>query len=226
MDEEQFRAWNEHMSESFSPEDYHHSANPIVRWIEGARVRRLLRRLNAGPLDRVLEVGVGMGHILAQIHSERRSGIDLSKHYLKSARELLGPDVELTEGNAENLSAHFAAESFDRVYCSEVIEHVQHPEAVVRGMAALLEPGGIIVISVPNDQLINRLKAVLRGLGVYKLLFRGIADAADNEWHLHVFTRADLRRLCAETGLTVTALDGVPWPFLPLRYVLAARKTA
>uniref|UniRef100_A0A7V4LCV3 SAM-dependent methyltransferase n=1 Tax=Desulfobacca acetoxidans TaxID=60893 RepID=A0A7V4LCV3_9BACT len=43
----------------------------------------------------------------------------------------------------------FAAASFDGVLCSQVLEHVAHPEAVIRELARVLRPGGTAIISVP-----------------------------------------------------------------------------
>jgi SAM-dependent methyltransferase len=43
----------------------------------------------------------------------------------------------------------FADQSFDGVLCSQVLEHVDRPETVVREMERVLKPGGMGLISVP-----------------------------------------------------------------------------
>lgn len=50
-------------------------------------------------------------------------------------------------GDARTLP--FADQSFDGVLCSQVLEHVDHPETVIREMGRVLKPGGVGLISVP-----------------------------------------------------------------------------
>ena len=44
----------------------------------------------------------------------------------------------------------FKTGSFDAVISNDVLEHVAHPEAVVRESARVLRPGGLLVFNVPN----------------------------------------------------------------------------
>jgi len=39
--------------------------------------------------------------------------------------------------------------SFDRVICTEVLEHVPHPEKVIAELARILKPGGLVAITAP-----------------------------------------------------------------------------
>ena len=43
----------------------------------------------------------------------------------------------------------FADESFDTILCTEVMEHVMHPEKVVAEFARILKPGGRAIVTVP-----------------------------------------------------------------------------
>ena len=43
----------------------------------------------------------------------------------------------------------FADQSFDTILCTEVMEHVMHPEKVVAEFARILKPGGMVIITVP-----------------------------------------------------------------------------
>ncbi len=224
MSADDFRSWNESMSRKYHPDDYHSSSSAIVRWIERSRVCEIFRQLGCEKDHRVLEVGVGVGTILAQIPSKTRAGIDLSSHYLSFARQRLPSDVQLIEGNAEELTKHFPPASFDRIYSSEVIEHVQHPDRVIAGMKALLAPGGRIVISVPNERLIDQCKALVRRLGLFRLFFPKLESCSEgNEWHLHIFTPKDIQKLFTDAGLTMEKLKGAPYSFLPLRYIASGR---
>lgn len=220
---EEFKSWNEEMAHKHNPEEYHETKNLLVRWVEGARVRKLLKELKAGESDRVLEVGVGAGNILEKVESKHRTGLDLSSFLLSRARARLGSQVQLIEGNAEELTKHFATHSFDRVYSSEVLEHVQHPDRLLKGIAAVLDDNGIAVVSVPNESFIDALKSFLRLTGIHHLLRLNLSSIQGDEWHLHRFDRAFLKKLCSE-HFTVQKIAAVPFPFLPLRYVATLTK--
>jgi len=44
----------------------------------------------------------------------------------------------------------YADESFDLVYCTNVMEHVETPEATFREVARVLKPGGVFIAKTPN----------------------------------------------------------------------------
>ena len=54
----------------------------------------------------------------------------------------------MSAGDAEQLP--FEAGTFDRIVCSEVLEHVPDPDVVLAEIARVLKPGGIFVASVPR----------------------------------------------------------------------------
>lgn len=224
---EEFEAWNEKMVQEFDPGAYHEHPSPVVRFIEGRRVDRLLELLDVRPEHRVLEVGVGAGNILARVQAAELHGIDISDYVLAKAAERLGERATLVKGDAESLPYEDA--SFDRVYCSEVLEHVIDPKAVIREMRRVLKPGGVVVVSVPNEHLINALKRVVFAtgplgrllLGVGKDGYESVQDMQDH-WHLHEFDTALLREVVGE-AFVVDVLASVPFPGVPLRYVARLR---
>ncbi len=222
MNREEFRLWNEEMAKRYDPEHYHESQQGFIRWVERSRVRTLLHLLEIHPSHRVLEVGVGAGNILEKVDAAERVGMDLSTFLLAKARKRLGESVSLLQGDAEELTRSFPRACFDRVYCSEVLEHVQHPDRVLAGIAAVLRPDGIAVVSVPNERVINRYKAFLHRLGLLRLFFPHIPVHMEDEWHVHVFDRSLLLRLSSEY-FTVAQVAAVPSPLLPLRYVVKLR---
>ena len=114
---------------------------------------RLWERARIQPGMAVLDVGCGPGFAaldLAEIvgASGRVIGVDESARFLKqlhdrsSARKL--QNVERVLGDAQDLEELLpgAVESFDAAYCRWVLCFVRDPEAVVRGVARLLKPGG------------------------------------------------------------------------------------
>jgi SAM-dependent methyltransferase len=111
------------------------------------------------------------------------------------------------------------------VYCSEVLEHLPEPAAAIDEIRRVLKLGGVTVLSVPNESLINAFKTLLRRTGLLRLLLRtgpdgyDMPDRMDDEWHLHTFERASFLGLIPAT-LLVTHVYGVPLRCLPLRYVV------
>jgi ubiquinone/menaquinone biosynthesis C-methylase UbiE len=217
----EFTAWNEEMVRRFDPDAYHTRSPLPIRAIERLRVRAVARLLAAGPGTRVLEVGCGGGNVLEGIGG-RRFGLDLSPWILAKARRRLGPSVGLVRGDAAALP--FAEGKFDRVFCSEVLEHVLKPEAVVAEMRRVLAPGGRVVVSVPNESLINGIKGLVFRVPFARRLLGGggdgyeVAEKMDDEWHLHEFGRERLEQ--AVRGVfSVRELVGIPANAMPLRWV-------
>lgn len=91
----------------------------------------------------------------------RLTAIDVSDEYLAVARKnLAGYDVTFLKGEVDKMELD--ADQFDRVICTEVLEHVVDPDAVLGAITRLLRPTGVAVITVPSDPLIGRIKEVVR----------------------------------------------------------------
>jgi ubiquinone/menaquinone biosynthesis C-methylase UbiE len=224
---DEFVAWNEIMAKRHDPDLYHTESPLPIRLLERRRVSVLIQLLDAQPNLRILEVGCGAGNVLDRVPTGTRVGIDLSAFLLHKAGQRLKKRASLLRMNAESLA--FADASFDRVYCSEVLEHVIDPTAVLREIRRVLRPNGLAVISVPNEDAINRLKrTAFRIPGVRRLVGASeyhMADHMEDEWHLHEFDRAMLEDVAS--GLfEMETLASVPTRVLPLRYVARLRPLA
>jgi ubiquinone/menaquinone biosynthesis C-methylase UbiE len=222
-DRGEFKAWNDAMVAKYDVEQFHSHPSPVVRYIERKRVRRIFALLAPRPGDRVLEVGCGAGHLLAALPAGRGFGLDLAESLLAKASRRLGRREALIQGDAEQLP--FRTGAWERVYCSEVLEHVPSPGRALAEIRRVVGPRGIAVVSVPNEGLINTLKAALRRSGLYRLFMRArsgdyaMPERMDDEWHLHAFDLASFLSLIPP-GFRVTRVEGVPFRWLPIRYVV------
>jgi ubiquinone/menaquinone biosynthesis C-methylase UbiE len=222
-----FEVWNEQMAQKYNPDDYHNSKNILVRFIEGRRTAAILKLLGVQKEERVIELGCGAGNILEQVICDDRWGVDLSDRMLrlaharfavgKTTREQL--NVQLLKENVECLSPRIPVQSFDKVYCSEVLEHTEYPEAVILEMKRIVKSGGTIVISIPNERFIKNAKQALYTFGIFRFLFPGMSKAMASEWHIHDFSLQKLREI-TEKHLKEERVVRIPFFFAPVRYVV------
>ena len=104
----------------------------------------------------VLDIGCGGGLVcepLARLGA-RVTGLDPAPENIEAARRHAGTqdlDIAYRAGRVEDLIAERAA--FDAVLCLEVIEHVPDVRAFLGQCAALVRPGGLMVLSTLNRTL-------------------------------------------------------------------------
>ena len=60
---------------------------------------------------------------------------------------------------------------FDIIICTEVLEHLLDPKKLVTQFSGLLRPGGLVLISLPNENGLFHRIYVLIGLGIDQLAF-------------------------------------------------------
>jgi len=154
-------------------------------------VRRLLDDENAG--GSLLDYGAGKGELLAALAGT-------GQFSSLAGMDLFPPPDGLPEGIAwhqQDLNDVVATkELFDTVICSETIEHLENPRHTFRSLAGLLKPGGLLVLTMPNQESI-RAYAGLCWSGHF-IHFVGASYPA----HITALLRLDLKRLCQEVGLT------------------------
>lgn len=226
-DQHHFTQWNEDMARKYDPESYHLRSNFLIRWIERRRVEVIRHFLNVGQQDCVLEVGCGAGNVLEKIPSKALCGIDLSSFLIrKSQKRLAHRRAILVQANAERLP--FSDGQFCSLVCTEVLEHVPDPRQIVREMARVATANAVLVISVPNEIWINRVKRAIQTLGLNRWLLQGgkdqysSPDRMTDEWHLHSFDLALFQEVTKDI-LYVHQIKPIPFALIPLRYVALCR---
>ena len=165
-----------------------HAANRAV-WRRSAQL--VLEEARRTGLEarqtRLLDVGCGQGFFMqecAQLGMQVR-GIEPSPHAVSYARETLELDVR--EGVPESLET---GERYHVITMWEVLEHVPQPLQTLRGLHGHLEEGGMLWVTVPN---INALQRRIQGGRYFNLL---------NKSHLTHFDRKTLRRMLERAGFS------------------------
>lgn len=169
----------------------------------------------------VLDVGCGNGVISRHLGRQGYNvlGIDVSEKTIQTARSLNDlPNVKFEVISAENLVAQ--GNLYDAVICSEVLEHLDNPSALLKTLYQTLKADGQLIVTVPNGQgpremFVTRpvLKIRSRNNWMWKALVRAkkllgysgttVQSAADNLDHVQFFSKSDLERLSAENHFRI-----------------------
>lgn len=116
-----------------------------------------LERLEINPGDLVLDAGCGEGrHCFGMLsRGARVVGFDLDFAAMRDASKRLRKEAgalhslgEMAQGNIFHLP--FADATYDRVICSEVMEHVHDYQSAAVELARVTKPGGRLAITIPT----------------------------------------------------------------------------
>lgn len=123
----------------------------LVEQAELWRERLLVPGLDYQPGDRLLEVGCGVGAVLAVLGETfpgvRLTGVDVVPSQIGAARGLLaerGVEASLVVADARALP--FEDASFDHAYGVWVLEHIRDGARVLRELRRVLRPGGTVAL--------------------------------------------------------------------------------
>lgn len=162
------------------------------------------------PGGRVLEVGCGVGWFLFSL--DRRlgagavsfTGLDVTEVNIRwlaeRAREENKINIMGALGDAEGLP--FPDGHFDAIVCSEVIEHIYHPETALREIARCLKPGGRLYLTTPSRIGVNLSIALFAVPRALKQIFRRGQGFANRPYDRPLYSW-QLRRLLREAGFDI-----------------------
>ena len=215
---------------------YYSSQGQYDVWLEQSEGRDLIWKRRLSIITKLvkkgnlLDVGAGIGQFLYYARQFFKVwGTEVSKEAIKIAKERYS--VELIEGILENINS-FQNTSFDVITLTHVLEHVPYPSQTLKKCYHLLKSGGLLFISVPNENFWSRLylsqhggfikycvKLFLKRLGVskYKTIgrFQKITLDSHNysEIHLSHFTFRPLKDFLQRAGFKII-LDSLD-PYYP-----------
>lgn len=184
------------LAEIYPPNYYSYAApgrspvHAIKAWLDRRFFRSLLGQV-AGENLRVLDVGGGAGWELCAL---RDSDPRVSDTHVVD----LDPGASaLARSNGHDyfcgrIEDYETTHRFDLVLLLNLIEHVRDPEQVLRKVASLLSPGGLVVVKTPNyDALDARLFRRHNWAGLH----------CPRHWVL--FTQDSFARLAQRSGLCI-----------------------
>lgn len=180
-------------------------SNPIINYEQDLRAVTVLDMLAAQPGERVLDVGCGNARDMIKLVEcgAQVVGVDISegmvagaKHELE-AHGIVGVDLQVGDATCLN----FADDSFDKILCSEVIEHIPDAPKALREMCRILKPTGRLVLSTPNSKSWYGFE---RYVLWQKVLRRNWTHPCD-EWR----STAEIESLVETNGFRVNQLKSV-----------------
>jgi SAM-dependent methyltransferase len=144
------------------------------------------RALTRSRPGRLLDVGCGRGD-LAEWFADRGWQVAGVEPAADAARQAAERGIEMHHGTLDD--APWEPASFDAITFNHALEHVPEPLVTLRQTAALLRPGGVVAVSVPNFGAWQRR------------MFRTAWFPLDLPRHLQHFDRRSLPRMTSEAGL-------------------------
>jgi len=176
-------------------------------------VSKLMGELPAGA--KVLDLGCGNGTFLSLFRERAKAngwqlyGSDFSPTGIEVARRSF-PGIEffLADASAPTSEILERIGQVDLVLSTEVIEHLYNPRGFLRNVAALLRPGGKVILTTPYHGYLKNLLLALTGK-----LDKHFTVLWDHG-HIKFWSKRTLRAVLLETGFEQVRFAGsgrLPW---------------
>ena len=184
-------------------------------WFARRYYAALLRRFAPPGPGALLELGCGLGHLLALLQEDFRcTGIDLIDHAVAQTRRN-APRARVLQGDAAATDI-FADDEFSVVVALHLVEHLPRPAAMIREVHRMLRPGGLWLFATPQPEYaLRRYKDPARD------------SIGKDPTHINVQPPATWRAWCEECGFSILRHFGdglwdVPYvPLLPVKLQFA-----
>jgi len=184
----------------------------------------LMDQMRIDPIGRTaLDVGCG-GGLLAEEFARLGlsvTGIDPSRSSLLAARKHAansGLTIKYLAGRGESLP--FADESYDIVFCCDVLEHVDNPDKVIAEIARVLKQDGVFLCDTINRTWRSKV-AIIKLFQQWS--WTRCAPANLHDWNKFIKPR-ELGAMMAQYGLQQRAAAGMQPHGNPLRIIRHMRE--
>ena len=187
------------------------------------RSREIITGLAPRNNHKVLDAGCGDGfflHLLSKTTGSELTGLDdnpkalaLAKKYVKSKK------MKLINGDVLNMP--FKDNTFDRIICSEVLEHLPNDIVGLKEFKRVLKKGGLVAITVPCKNYpflwdpINWLLEHAIGFHIKNGFWAGLWNQ-----HFRLYTPDTLKKAVTDAGLTIVDIKTVTHYCLPFNHYL------
>lgn len=158
--------------------------------------------------DRILDLGCSDGDLTAPFVKQGVwvTGVDYGQRPQALNQLSTYISCDLNDG----ISSESIRGKFDLVLLADILEHLAHPESLLRSTHAFLGPDAVILVSVPNfGHWYPRIKVAT---GRWQYDEKGILDRT----HLRFFSIASAIDMCQSSGFEVMShkYTTTPWELL------------
>jgi 2-polyprenyl-3-methyl-5-hydroxy-6-metoxy-1,4-benzoquinol methylase len=153
-------------------------------------VANVLRQRHPGG-GRLLDVGCGTGNLYPHVQGMVSAyvGVDAVRY------EAWPESLAFVQADLDRTPLPLADGSAEVVAAVETMEHLENPRAFVRELVRLTQPGGLILVTTPNNlSLLSKLTLIVKNR------FQAFQDV-HYPAHLTALLEVDLRRIAAECRL-------------------------
>jgi len=145
--------------------------------------------------SQIVDVGCGYGNLLRKLQDYGYGNTLGIEPIASVVNDLQSESIQARMGDVEQGVDFISDDSVDAVICLEVLEHLYDPAGATKEINRWLKPGGIFIVSVPNEyRLVQRLR-MIRG--------RPIADVSKVGGHIKFFHWETLPEMIKECGFKI-----------------------
>lgn len=162
-----------------------------------ARDAHLVAKIRGNKPGTMLDVGCGEGFALSWFdrHGWTVEGLDFSSAGIAAMNPHMADKADQGDVFALLAARIAAGRTYDLVWLTNVLEHVIDPPGLLESLGKLVSPGGVLLLTVPNDG--SAFQEMLLETGrIDERFWVAIPD------HLAYFTSDSLRTIAAATGWT------------------------
>ncbi|HUV42530.1 MAG TPA: methyltransferase domain-containing protein [Patescibacteria group bacterium] len=187
-------------------------SDPILKYEQEMRQKVVMELLNPSKGELILDVGCGNARDieLFSIKGAKCVGIDISEGMIKAAKAKAKKEnlknVEFIAGDATKLP--FKANTFNKVSCSETIEHMPDWRKAIREMRRVLKKNGLFVITTPNKISMYGLTRNIFGVVRKSLGFFGVKVGKKHPYDVWK-TQGEVVSVLKKSGFEVKQKKGI-----------------
>lgn len=153
--------------------------------------------------ERVLDLGCGSGETSGYLKKINRFGWVCGVEGSLAAAEVAKTKLDkVLVGDIEKINFDMPNESLDLILVLDILEHLVDPWTILTKLRALLKPGGIMIVSIPNVRHYSVVIPLLF-LDDWRYSQEGLLDST----HIRFFTKRTAAKMFEGAGFKIEMQD-------------------
>lgn len=188
------------------------------------RARKIIESINPKKGEKIIDLGCGTGYYLFLLSNLgiklNLTGFDYDKKAIREAYDFFhDKKIKFVTGDLHKIT--FKGNSFDKAVVSEVLEHVENDEKVLKEVYRILKPNGALVISVPGINYpffwdpINFILQHFFKTHIKKGFFSGFWSG-----HLRMYSLEEIKQKFERVGFKIEIAEELTYWCLPFNHYL------